>query len=163
MGRRRGEFDRLAAFLKSGIQAVRDTQPKTTPVMLHLADGGDTGAFTWWFDEITSRGVSFDLIGVSYYPYWHGSMNELQTNMNAISQRYGKEVIVVETAYGHTTANADTMPNAFGEAEAAAGDMNQHRQDKQSICWILPIGFRQYRIIAGRASSIGNLFGTTEM
>ncbi|EJX40549.1 arabinogalactan endo-1,4-beta-galactosidase domain protein [Enterococcus faecium V689] len=116
-----GEFDRLAAFLKSGIQAVRDTQPKTTPVMLHLADGGDTGAFTWWFDEITSRGVSFDLIGVSYYPYWHGSMNELQTNMNAISQRYGKEVIVVETAYGHTTANADTMPNAFGEAEAAAG------------------------------------------
>ncbi|MEG7763178.1 glycosyl hydrolase 53 family protein, partial [Listeria monocytogenes] len=86
------------------------------PVMLHLADGGDTGAFTWWFDEITSRGVSFDLIGVSYYPYWHGSMNELQTNMNAISQRYGKEVIVVETAYGHTTANADTMPNAFGEA-----------------------------------------------
>ena len=116
-----GEFDRLATFLKSGVQAVRDTQPKTTPVMLHLADGGDTGAFTWWFDEITSRGVSFDLIGVSYYPYWHGSMNELQTNMNTISQRYGKEVIVVETAYGHTTANADTMPNAFGEAEAAAG------------------------------------------
>ncbi|MFN1222472.1 glycosyl hydrolase 53 family protein, partial [Enterococcus faecium] len=35
--------------------------------------------------------------------------------------RYGKEVIVVETAYWHTTANADTMPNAFGDAEAAAG------------------------------------------
>lgn len=111
----------MAAFLKSGIQAVRDTQPKTTPVMLHLADGGDTGAFTWWFDEITSRGVSFDLIGVSYYPYWHGSMNELQTNMNAISQRYGKEVIVVETAYGHTTANADTMPNALVKPKQLRG------------------------------------------
>ena len=116
-----GAFDRLAAFLSSGIQAVRDTQPQTIPVMLHLADGGDTEAFTWWFDAITSRGVAFDLIGLSYYPYWHGSLNELQTTMNTVSQRYGKEVIVVETAYGHTTANADNRLNAFGEVEAAAG------------------------------------------
>lgn len=116
-----GEFDRLATFLKSGIKAVKETQTTAIPIMLHLADGGDVGAFTWWFDEITNRGVDFDLIGLSYYPYWHGTMNELQTNMNTISARYNKDVIVVETAYGHTTENADSMPNAFGTTEAATG------------------------------------------
>lgn len=116
-----GEFDRLATFLKSGIQAVKETQIAETPIMLHLADGGDVSTFTWWFDEITARGVAFDLIGLSYYPYWHGTLNELQTNMNTISTRYGKKVIVVETAYGHTTENADSMLNAFGPAEALTG------------------------------------------
>lgn len=120
-GENGGEFDRLATFLKSGILAVKETQTNDIPIMLHLADGGDVGAFTWWFDEVTNRGVDFDLIGLSYYPYWHGSMNELQTNMNTISARYNKEVIVVETAYGHTTKNTDSMPNAFGESEALTG------------------------------------------
>lgn len=116
-----GEFDRLATFLKSGIRGVKETQPVDTPIMLHLADGGDTDVFTWWFDEITKRGVDYDLIGLSYYPYWHGSMNTLQTTMNTISARYDKEVNVVETAYGHTTANADSMPNAFGPEQEIAG------------------------------------------
>ncbi|AUB52877.1 glycoside hydrolase family 53 protein [Enterococcus mundtii] len=116
-----GEFDRLATFLKSGIRGVKETQPVDTPIMLHLADGGDTDVFTWWFDEITKRGVDYDLIGLSYYPYWHGSMNALQTTMNTISARYDKEVNVVETAYGHTTANADSMPNAFGPEQEIAG------------------------------------------
>lgn len=116
-----GEFDRLATFLKSGIRGVKETQPVDIPIMLHLADGGDTDVFTWWFDEITKRGVDYDLIGLSYYPYWHGSMNALQTTMNTISARYDKEVNVVETAYGHTTANADSMPNAFGPEQEIAG------------------------------------------
>ncbi|MGL9744961.1 glycosyl hydrolase 53 family protein [Enterococcus mundtii] len=116
-----GEFDRLATFLKSGIRGVKETQPVDTPIMLHLADGGDTDVFTWWFDEITKRGVDYDLIGLSYYPYWHGSMNALQTTMNTISARYDKEVNVVETAYGHTTASADSMPNAFGPEQEIAG------------------------------------------
>ncbi len=116
-----GEFDRLATFLKSGIRGVKETQPVDTPIMLHLADGGDTDVFTWWFDEVTKRGVDYDLIGLSYYPYWHGSMNALQTTMNTISARYDKEVNVVETAYGHTTANADSMPNAFGPEQEIAG------------------------------------------
>lgn len=121
MGEGGGEFDRLATFLKSGIRGVKETQPVDTPIMLHLADGGDTDVFTWWFDEITKRGVDYDLIGLSYYPYWHGSMNALQTTMNTISARYDKEVNVVETAYGHTTANADSMPNAFGPEQEIAG------------------------------------------
>ncbi|MDA7026762.1 glycosyl hydrolase 53 family protein [Bacillus sp. CLL-7-23] len=116
-----GEFDRLSTFLKSGIKAVKDTQMSHTPIMLHLADGGNHDVFKWWFDEITKRNVDFDMIGISYYPYWHGSLQNLQHNMNTISSRYNKDVIVVETAYGHTTGNADHKKNAFGEKEAQIG------------------------------------------
>lgn len=126
-----GEFDRLAAFLKSGIKAVRDTEPKDTTLMLHLAEGGNYETFKWWFDEITARNVEYDTIGISYYPYWHGTLDDLETNMNNISKRYGKDVIVVETAYGHTTGNADAKENAFGQEEAvtagyAATPKGQH-------------------------------------
>ncbi|MCA5013960.1 glycosyl hydrolase 53 family protein [Enterococcus sp. S22(2020)] len=114
-----GEFDRLATFLNSGIKAVKDTQTSYTPIMLHVADGGDTSLFQWWFDEITARKVNYDLIGISYYPYWHGSMANLQHTMDTISQRYAKDVVVVETAYGHTTNNADNKTNAFTSVEAA--------------------------------------------
>lgn len=113
-----GEFDRLATLLKAGIDGVKDSNAgNNIEIMLHLADGGDNDVFRWWFDEITSRNVDFDVIGVSYYPYWHGSLNDLQYNLDNISQHYNKDVIVVETAYGHTTANGDALENAFTAVE----------------------------------------------
>ncbi|MFB4387536.1 glycoside hydrolase family 53 protein [Bacillus sp. BR_10] len=109
-----GEFDRLAALLKAGTNAVRSVD-SNIKIMLHLAHGGDNGASRWWFDEITKRGVSFDTIGLSYYPYWDGGFSGLTTNMNDISARYNKDVIVVETAYGFTTANGDNLDNSFNQ------------------------------------------------
>ena len=67
--------------------------------MLHLAEGGDNGTFRWWFDNVTTRGVPFDVIGASYYGYWHGTFAELQANLDDVTARYGKDVAVVETAY----------------------------------------------------------------
>ena len=45
--------------------------------MLHLADGGVKSAFQWWLDEITKQSVDFDIVGISYYPYCHGTLAEL--------------------------------------------------------------------------------------
>jgi arabinogalactan endo-1,4-beta-galactosidase len=59
--------------------------------MLHLANGGDNGLYRWWFDNITSRGVQFDVIGVSFYSFWHGSLADLQYNLNDITARYDGE------------------------------------------------------------------------
>lgn len=103
-------FDNLAALLKEGYRAVKDCSP-TTPVMLHIAEGGSNDVARWWFDNITRRDVPFDVIGISYYPYWHGSLAELQANLIDISARYDKDVIVVETAYAFTDQDADNYPN----------------------------------------------------
>lgn len=115
------EFTRLATFLKTGIRAVKDTQVRSTPIMLHLADGGNKATFQWWLDEITNQSVDFDIVGISYYPYWHGNLSALSENMDNISGRYNKKVVVVETAYANSLNNLDQKTNAFTATEEAAG------------------------------------------
>lgn len=106
-------WDNLALFLKAGYQAVKACSP-STKVVLHLANGGDNGLYRWWFDNITTRGVPFDVIGLSYYGYWHGSLGDLQRNLNDVSARYGKDVVVAETAYPFTLGFNDNQSNAIG-------------------------------------------------
>jgi arabinogalactan endo-1,4-beta-galactosidase len=114
-------WDNLAQFLTAGYNAVKDCSPKTR-VMLHLANGGDNGLYRWWFDNITARSVPFDVIGFSYYSYWHGSLADLQYNLNDISAYYDKDVIVVETAYPFTLADDDGWENIIDlESELTAG------------------------------------------
>ncbi len=114
-------WDNLAAFLTAGYEAVKACSPRTK-VVLHLANGGDNGLYRWWFDNITSRGVPFDVIGVSYYGYWHGSLGDLQWNLNDISARYGKDVVVAETAYPFTLGFEDDQSNVIGlESQLVSG------------------------------------------
>ncbi len=114
-------WDNLAQLLTAGYDAVKACSPRTQ-VMIHLANGGDNGLYRWWFHEITARGVQFDLIGVSYYSYWHGSLADLQYNLNDITARYDKDVVVVETAYPFTLADDDGWENIIDlEDELTAG------------------------------------------
>jgi hypothetical protein len=64
--------------------------------MLHLAEGTKNDTFRWWFDEISKRNVPYDIIGLSMYTYWNGPISALKANMDDISKRYNKDVIVVE-------------------------------------------------------------------
>ncbi|SJN58250.1 Arabinogalactan endo-1,4-beta-galactosidase precursor [Vibrio ruber DSM 16370] len=116
------EFDRLSRLLKAGIQAVHDNDSgKKTKIMLHLAEAGDNGLFRWWFDEITKRGVDFDVIGMSYYPWWHGSIAKVKANMNDVIRRYHKPVILVETAFPFTSENGDSLSNSYSETGPIEG------------------------------------------
>ena len=113
-------FDNLAALIKEGYQAVKDCSSSTL-VMLHIAEGGDNEMARWWFGNITSRDVPFDVIGISYYPFWHGSLAELQANLNDISARYDKDVIVAETAYAFTDQEDDFLENIANPSMVIAG------------------------------------------
>jgi arabinogalactan endo-1,4-beta-galactosidase len=70
---RSSNWANLASLLTAGSQAVKAVS-SSTQVMLHLAEGGNNSQHRWWFDQATSRGVPFDVIGVSHYVYWHGSV-----------------------------------------------------------------------------------------
>ena len=113
-------MDNLAALLKEGYRAVKDCSSSTL-VMLHIAEGGDNDLARWWFDNMIRREVPFDVIGISYYPFWHGSLGELQYNLNDISARYEKDVIVVETAYAFTDLEDDFHPNIVTSDMAIPG------------------------------------------
>jgi arabinogalactan endo-1,4-beta-galactosidase len=93
-------FDRLTGLLKAGVAAVREAGDAT--VMIHLDFGGANELYRGWFDQATVRGLDFDTIGLSYYPYWHGSLKDLGANLNDLALRYGKDLVVVETAYAWT-------------------------------------------------------------
>jgi len=111
-GKNDKNFDNLAALLKEGHRAVKDCSPATL-VMLHVDNGGNNELFRWWFDAIIAQGVPFDLIGASYYAYWHGTLADLQNNLNDIAARYEKDVVLVETAYPFTNDENDLEPNVI--------------------------------------------------
>lgn len=115
-----GNWNNLAQLLTAGSNAVKAVSTSTR-VMLHLAEGGDNALFRWWFDQATARGVPFDVIGASYYPYWHGSLASLRANLNDMAGRYNKDVVVAENAYGFTLAADDAEPNIFNASLAQAG------------------------------------------
>ncbi|MFA6597959.1 MAG: glycosyl hydrolase 53 family protein [Ignavibacteriaceae bacterium] len=89
----------FTTLLKAGIQGVKDVDSTTIKIMIHIDRGGDNATSRWYFDNLLSYGVSFDIIGLSYYPWWHGSLSQAQNNLNDLATRYNKDIIIVETAY----------------------------------------------------------------
>ncbi|MCD7737012.1 MAG: glycosyl hydrolase 53 family protein [Lachnospiraceae bacterium] len=95
-------YKNVAAFVSAGIRAVRDVE-KRIPVMLHLDNGGNNRLYRTWFDHyFANGGADFEYIGLSYYPFWHGTLDGLRDNMNDIALRYGKKLVVAEVSMGFT-------------------------------------------------------------
>lgn len=94
-------YNNLAKFVNAGIRGVRKVD-KDIPIMIHLDNGGKNELYREWFDNFMQRGEDFQVIGLSYYPFWHGSLEALSNNMNDIAVRYDKELIVAEVSMGYT-------------------------------------------------------------
>ncbi|MEJ2546433.1 MAG: arabinogalactan endo-1,4-beta-galactosidase [Gemmatimonadota bacterium] len=123
-GRVDGEFDtpmqwdRLAMLLEAGIRGARDGAPDSPPrVMIHFDNGAKNEMGRAFFDQLVERELDFDLIGLSFYPKWHGTLEELRTNLSDLASRYQKEVVVVETSYPWTMEWKDEAPNIMGTEE----------------------------------------------
>ncbi len=109
-------WERNSRLLNAGIEAVHEagkTGSKTPRIMLHIAQPEN---ILPWFDAATEAGVhGYDIIGMSYYAKWSKwNLAQLKSTIAEAKKRYGKDVIVVETAYPFTLDNADTMPNLLG-------------------------------------------------
>lgn len=95
------QWDRFTRLLKAGIRGVRGTLAPgdSVRIMVHYSQGANPGGTGWFFDHLETYGVSYDMIGLSYYPWWHGSLSALRTNLLSAAQRYERDVMVVEAAY----------------------------------------------------------------
>ncbi len=103
-------------LIKAGIRGVDESlhgapRPK---IMLHIDRGGDSRGTKRFFDKIREYGVPYDVIGQSYYPWWHGSLLDLRENLDFMAKEYGKEIILGEVAY-HWKQNGEygTSPTPF--------------------------------------------------
>ncbi len=107
-------LEMMAELLKSGIRGVRETVPDAK-ILLHLDFGTDNKLYRRWFGAIEPYQLDFDMIGMSYYPFWNGSLESLIYNMNDISRTYDKDVLVAETSIGYTTDTLGCNGIVFSE------------------------------------------------
>lgn len=91
-------YENVARFISAGIRAVRQELPGV-PAMIHLDNGGNNALYREWFDHyFANAGEDFEYIGLSFYPFWHGTLQDLNNNMTDIARRYGKKLIVAEVS-----------------------------------------------------------------
>lgn len=95
------QYQNIARFVSAGIKAVRKIDA-SIPIMIHLDNGGKNDMYRDWFDHYMKYGADFDIIGLSYYPFWHGPMKDLEYNLSDMVARYGKYVIIDEVSMGYT-------------------------------------------------------------
>lgn len=105
-------WQNLAELLNAGAEGVRlSPGGNNIRIMLHIDRGGDNAGTRAFFDRVQQYDVAFDMIGLSYYPWWHGSLEDLRANLADAASRYNKPVLIAETAYPWTLGWADTQNN----------------------------------------------------
>ena len=109
-------LDSLAQLLKAGISAVKEVAPPTI-IMLHIALGGQHDESVWFIDNMLARGVQFDVIGQSYYPKWHGTLDDLKNNLTSLAGRYLQDIMVVEYSQLKQEVNKIVFDLPYGKGK----------------------------------------------
>ena len=92
----------VSRFVSAGLRAVKAVDP-SIKTMIHLDNGGWYGLYRSWFDSYrVNFGADFDCIGLSYYPFWHGSLTSLRDNLHRLAKTIGKPMVVTETSMAFT-------------------------------------------------------------
>lgn len=98
----------LFANAIEGINSALDIED-TLKIISHVSSGGN-----WFFNNLMLEGIDFDILGISYYPMWHGTLADLEQNINNLSNQFQKPVLVLETAYPFTLQWNDNTHNVLG-------------------------------------------------
>ncbi len=94
----------LARLVNAGLRGAREAGGSDLTLMLHLDQGGRYQFLHEWFDRMIENGLdAFDIIGLSYYAFWHGTFTDLKNTMEKIIRDYKKPIILAETAYAWRT------------------------------------------------------------
>ena len=108
-GRIEDNQSQFIELVKQGVNAVRNSSTNTK-IILHCAGFESSD----WFFNIVNE-VDYDIIGVSYYPKWHGkSLDDLQNQLSSLSINFEKEILIAETAYPFTLGWNDWTNNNVG-------------------------------------------------
>ena len=131
----------MSDMFKGGIKGAKDVFPNVRTI-IHLANGGNTAEFEAYYTALGNNGVNYDIIGASFYPHLSGSLEDLQTNLNNVSNKTGKPVMVVETSWGHTEQYIEGVTeNTYSSADEDVGGYLTSEQaqatELRDICNVL--------------------------
>jgi len=111
-------WDNLATLLKAGMAGARAGNPTghRLLIMLHFDQGGDNADSSTFYTNMVSRGVPFDVIGLSYYPFFHGTLTQMRTNVDDLATQFHKWIVIAESQYPWTLAGGDSTGNFVWQA-----------------------------------------------
>lgn len=100
VGRPEQQWMQFARLLRAAVKGVRDgAGEQSVRIVIHIHQGGNWAATKRFFESIEKHGVPYDVIGLSYYPWWHGTIEDVRRTVHGAALTFDKDVWVVETAY----------------------------------------------------------------
>lgn len=134
-----GETDwtKRRQLMQAGSRAIRETAQETgqdMQIAVHFTDVSDKKGTLAIAQKLLDKEIDYDIFAVSYYPFWHGSLENLTDVLREISGEYGKKVLVAETSYPYTDGDGDGSANSIGGTDvtpeyavSAQGQTNEIR------------------------------------
>lgn len=135
-----GETDwtKRRQLMQAGSKAVREIAQETgqdIQIAVHFTDVSDKSGTIGNAQKLLEKEIDYDIFAVSYYPFWHGSLENLTDVLQELAETYGKKVMVAETSYPYTTGDGDGSANSIDEGslipEYAASEQGQ--TDRKSV------------------------------
>ncbi len=117
-----GETDRtkINALIRQGssaVRAVEQEREKEIQIVLHFTNP-ESSSLPDYAEDLKEEEVGYDIFAVSYYPFWHGTTENLTQQLSVIADTYDKKVMVAETSYVYTNEDGDGQPDSVSEDTA---------------------------------------------
>ena len=127
-----GGWKKIMELMNAGSKAVREVCPDAL-VAVHFANPEKTDSYYSYGKNLEYYQVDYDVFASSYYPFWHGTLDNLSRVLTDIAESYGKKVMVVETSYAFTAADTDFYGNTIGEGGGIVKDYPFTQQGQANL------------------------------
>lgn len=107
----------IQSLMCAGSKAVREICPDAL-VAVHFANPEKTSNYLNYASKLAYYEVDYDVFGTSYYPYWHGSLDNLSSILSTIAEKYNKKTMVLETSYAFTSEDTDFTGNTIADSSS---------------------------------------------
>ncbi|MBR5345803.1 MAG: glycosyl hydrolase 53 family protein [Clostridia bacterium] len=122
-GRMAGEhlWGNIRKLMEAGARATREVYPEAL-VAVHFANPENAESYATYAEKLAKYDLDYDVFGSSYYPYWHGSLENLAAVLDNIATTYGKKVMVLETSYAYSGDDFDFSGNTISDSGTIVKD-----------------------------------------
>lgn len=105
--------DAMCKLFSAGSKGVKDYN-SDVKVVIHV-ESPQKNTLTTWSDNLENYNVNYDILGTSYYPYWHGTLSNLKKELSYVQTKHNKDAMVLETSYAYTLDDSDGHENTVRE------------------------------------------------
>lgn len=109
-----GGWAKITDMMSAGAKAVREVCPKAL-IAVHFANPEKVTNYASYSANLDYYGVDYDVFASSYYPFWHGTLDNLAEVLSDVAEKYNKKVMVAETSYAYTSSDSDFYGNTIGD------------------------------------------------